>query len=363
MKRILLIANTYYQLIISIQMRLTIFKNNEVILLLSDHSKNAENICAKLNTTGIFQQTCFIKTKGIVNNRKRSEKFCDFLDISFRNRNRYSFILQNICDLSFDELICYNYGIDIIGLYSILSMYNKNIKVSLFEEGILSYGVYFEDNYRRKLIKSVRRLLGKKDISSAFYKFYCFYPQLYEGSLETVTVPSISANSDCADILRKVFNINADKLYYPQKYFYFSSVYDFECGDPIGEFELILKIADIVGRENLIIKSHPRDIRSIFTDNGFLVDENSSIPWEVIQLSGDFSDKVFMTATSGSVLAGSFMTDKPTKTFYMYKLCDISKNYGAQGTANDIYNLLQSESVKSVLNKVKIIDSLEEIVK
>lgn len=65
------------------------------------------------------------------------------------------------------------------------------------------------------------------------------------------------------------------------------------------------------------VKTHPRDSRTIYKDHGFNVDVNSSIPWEAIQLSGDFSDKVFLTINSGSVLSGSTMSEKPVKTFYM----------------------------------------------
>lgn len=77
----------------------------------------------------------------------------------------------------------------------------------------------------------------------------------------------------------------------------------------------MLKVANLVGKDNLLIKIHPRDLRTIYSDNGFNVDKNSLIPWEAIQLSSDFSDKVFLTINSGSVLSGSTMSEKPVKTF------------------------------------------------
>ena len=362
MKRVLIIANTYYQMILSIQMRLTVFNGDEVVLLLSDQSNNAYEIVQKLRTEQVFHQTAYVKLKGLIRGRKKLDKLKDFADIAFGSSNRYSLYLEAVEDPCFDELICYNYNIDIIGLYSLLCKYNRQVKVSLFEEGVLSYGIRFESNFRRELIGFFRKLQGKKDISEAFYRFYCYYPQLYYGPLETMRVPPISMECECTEVLRCVFNIDREKLSYPQKYIYFSSVCDFAGGAPIGELELVKRIAEMIGRDKLIIKAHPRDARGVYEREGLTVDRNSSIPWEAIQLSGDFSDKVFLTATSGSVLSASFMTDTPPKTFFMYKLCNIEGNEFATQSASDIDSLLHTECVKGILSKVRIIDSLEEII-
>lgn len=142
---------------------------------------------------------------------------------------------------------------------------------------------------------------------------------------------------------------------------FFTSVYDFEGGNPIGEYELVCKVAKLVGIDNLLVKTHPRDSRTIYKDHGFNVDVNSSIPWEAIQLSGDFSDKVFLTINSGSVLSGSTMSEKPVKTFYMYKLCDIKENKSCQKNAQDIEALLCESSMKEVFRNVRIAEKIEDI--
>lgn len=362
-RRLLIIANTYYQLILAIQMRMTIFCKYEVVLLLSDHSANSEAVLNRLSKREAFSEAYYIKTKGLVANRKNVQKAKDFFDIVFGRENRYSFYIDGIRNKFFDEIICFNFNIDIIGIYALLYRNNSSIKLSLFEEGLLSYGVTFEDNIRRRAIRFFRMALGKKDMYNAYENFYCFYPQLYNGALNTVGVPAIIPGSKCTDILRDIFSINESQIIYPQKFIYFSSVYDFEGGAPIGELELVKKIGELVGNENLIVKTHPRDARGIYEKNGFSVDENSNVPWEVIQLTGDFSDKVFLTATSGSVLAGSFMSAKPIKTFYLYKLCNIFNNISAQETTAAISNLLDREELKGTLRNVRIVETLEDIIK
>ena len=362
-RRLLIIANTYYQLILAVQMRLTILNNDEVVLLLSNHSNNSDKVLDKLKSEETFSEVHYIMTKGLIEKRKNIQRAKDFFDIVNGKANRYSFYLDDIENRQFDEIICFNYNIDIIGVYSLLYRNNSSIKVSLFEEGILSYGVIFEDNIRRKVIRFFRKALGKKDISDAYGNFYCFYPKLYGGVLSVIGVPAIVSGSECIDVLRNIFAINESQITYPQKYIYFSGVYDFEGGNPIGELELVKKIGKLVGKEHLIVKAHPRDTRDIYEKSGFAVDKNSAVPWEVIQLTGDFSDKVFMTATSESVLAGSFMSDKPVKTVYLYKLCDISNNISAQEAAASLLNLLGKEELKSTLCNVRIAETLEDIIK
>lgn len=361
MRRILIIANTYYQMILAIQMNETIFKKDRVVLLLSDHSKNTEIICNRLNTEQVFEKVHYIKTKNLVAKRSNFDKLKDYFDISFFSENRYSFYLEGVEDKYFDEIICYNYGIDIFGLHAIIYRSNPNVRVSLYEEGILSYGVIPENTTRRKIINASRHVLGKKSVYDVLENFYCFHPELYGGELKVVKVPEVMNGGGCAGTLKNIFALGPDQLEYPEKYIFFTSVYDFEGGAAIGEYQVVEQVADLVGKENLLVKTHPRDVRTVYTDNGFNVDKNSSIPWEAIQLSSDFSEKVFLTATSGSVLAGSFMAEKPVRTFYMFQLCDISNNASAQKNARDITNLINNENVKSALENVRVAKKIEDI--
>ena len=199
----------------------------------------------------------------------------------------------------------------------------------------------------------------RKTLKDNLHNFYCYYPILYRGNLVPVQIPRISVEAKITGILRNIFK--PDNTIYTKKYIFFTSVYDFEGGNPIGEYELVCKVAKLVGIDNLLVKTHPRDSRTIYKDHGFNVDVNSSIPWEAIQLSGDFSDKVFLTINSGSVLSGSTMSEKPVKTFYMYKLCDIKENKSCQKNAQDIEALLCESSMKEVFRNVRIAEKIEDI--
>lgn len=363
MRRILIVANTYYQMIMAMQLNNTVFKDDSVVLLLSDHSKNTETICGKLNEEHIFEGVHYIKTKGIPDRRNSVDKLTDYFQISFGRKNRYSYYLDGVQNKYFDEIICYNYGIDIIGVYSAIYWHNPNVIVSLYEEGILTYDVVPQKTIHRAIIHHSRHFFGKKSINDVLSNFYCLYPELYRGNLNPVKIPEVADSGICAETLRHVFELSADRLSYPQKYIFFTSVYDFEGGKPIGEYRLVEQVAQLVGKENLLVKIHPRDVRTIYADNGFAVDRNSEIPWEAIQLSGHFRDNVFLTATSGSVLAGSFMAENPVKTFYLYNLCKLENNSLSQNSAKNIAELLGNEKLWDILKHVHIANQIEDILK
>ena len=333
-------------------------------MLISDHSNGAEKVFKSINDSNCFNEShlictsVFFKKKHLLNSIKK------YLEICLYAQNEYSrIILKDVSPEPFDEIISHNIRRDSVSVFTALSKHNKNIILSRYEEGILSYNNTIQKiiTPKRRIMDFVRRIQGKPEFTKSGRYFYCFYPELYKGELTPVKVPLISETPETIEIIKKVFNVNLGDNDYKEKYIFFTSVYDFEGEHPIGEYELACRIADLVGKDNLLIKTHPRDRRTIYADNGFRVDKNSNIPWEAIQLSGDFGDKVFLTATSGSVLSGSFMSSNPPKTFYLYKLCDIDGNLLAEESRKSIDELLNNSEMQAVFSRVKAANTIEEI--
>lgn len=359
MKKILIIVNTYYQLIFSIQLKKTLLKNDYTEALLSDRSNGMDSIVEKIRSTGLFNDCHYIRIKGCDQRIGLTQKVKDCIDISLKDNNRYEIYLKDVKSKFFDEFLFFNSDIEIEGIYSCLLKYNKNINISLYEEGLVNYPSDILPTKREKAISLLKKIRKRPSLYTQEFHFYCFYPQLYHGNGNIVKVPLIAKNSDISIFLREIFK--PDLNIYKHKYIFFTSVYDFEGGIPVGEYDLVCKIAELVGKENLLIKTHPRDTRTIYIDNGFNVDKNSAIPWEAIQLSGNFSDKIFMTINSGSVLSGSTMSDKPVRTYYMYKLCNISGNESCKKNVQVIESLLQNDEMGEILKTVKIAQRLEDI--
>ena len=62
----LIICDTYYQMIVAIQLARTVFKNDEVDMWITDHSVGAEKVSERLSTLEWIGEVRYIKTKEII---------------------------------------------------------------------------------------------------------------------------------------------------------------------------------------------------------------------------------------------------------------------------------------------------------
>lgn len=369
MKRVLILCTTCYQLIMAISMRLNNFNEDQVSVILTDlMSRKAGEVCRKLAQEGTFQNVYFINAK---------DRFCEpnasiidklvMLKDTIFNGGPYADIYRH----EYDLFLYHHQDVFSMELFAGLQRKNSQIQCARFEEGIISYKRCLDRKYecgklREWLTCSLRKCLHKPCLgdSETTGSFYCCYPEVYTGELMPIRVPFLKRNEEILRLLCYIFSIDETKLQYREKYIMLTSVLDFEGESPIGEFELAKKISELVDKEdhkNLLVKTHPRDTRSVYIDAGFQVDENSHIPWEIIQLVVDFSDKVLLTATSGSALSINMILEDPPQTFFLYELCHWQENSMAKESVEVIQKLLQDPQVKERVRHIHVVHDLNEI--
>lgn len=360
MRRILIVANTYYQLIMAMQMKFTLFSEDYVTLLLSDHSNNAESVHEHLKKQQLFDECVFVKSKGVIHNRSKMDKMKEFFQIVFSKSNQYEFYLKELSSLYYDEIIFYNLEIDTYGVFSILAEHNKKLQYSSYEEGVLSYGNFFYDSTKFKIVRKLRRIIGKPAIFDRYQKFYCVYPELYKGFLEAVQIPQISTeNKRLKEVLADIFQIQSGVDYSQFRYIYFESIYDTE-GRGIGEVELLLEFAKRVGKENILVKKHPRSTNYVYEENGIAVDTNSAAPFEAIQLNHDMSGCTFVAAMSGSVLSVNSIVDQPSNVLLIYPLTDYQKRQDTYEFAMHVEDVINQFQSAGKMGHLKILRSTNE---
>lgn len=357
MKRVLCLCNTYYQLIFAFQLKRCMYERDYFLLLISDHSKGAEGLAVRISKLNVFDDVRFVATKSI-----------DYTDSKFNSKMQHvDDIFEFINDATFDEFLFYNISQSTTFLFSRLYAKNKNIQCSRFEEGILSYGSFLKHIpvtsswYVNHAVYCIRKIIPQINYIDRVRHFYCYYPQVYKGKFEAIALPLINKN-EFGEKIVQAFGVNYIELQYNEKYIFFTSVYDFEGGESIGEFELVKKIADVVGKDNLLVKMHPRDTRTVYVDEGFHIDTNSSVPFEALLFAYNFSDKVLLTATSGAVLSASLMLENPPETYYMYPLCKLDGNPTAKKTVEQIDDVLCHESMRDKLKQIHVCNDVRDIV-
>lgn len=354
----LIVVNTYSQLTVALQLLNTLFNNDKVSLIISDHSNNSETIYETIKGLHIFYKVYYKATKKYCD---ANENLWDKLTCQYhliRGQN----IFYDIAQEQWDELIYYNTDPATHILYSTIIKSNPSLKAAWYEEGIMSYTTPFMKCRKYDIMRMVLQLIGCKDLESITEKFYCFYPTEYHGCLQPIKIPLLSREDDfIKKTLKKIFNIRIQDNDYSYKYIFFSGVYDFEGGKSIGELDIICEIAECVGKDNLLVKVHPRDKAERFQAKGLNVDMNSHIPWEAVQINYDFSRNIFLTTLSGSVLFINMMIKEPTLTYIVYPLCKIHENECAMRNARDIENFIDKGIDGKKLKWLNKVDCLDNI--
>lgn len=312
MKR-LIICNTYYQLILAVQMRQSMFQDDVCDLWLSDHSKNAENIAQRITSLGVFSSTRYITTKAYTYQNSTLEDILEVIRCNFGKIHPIEIDL-------YDEIIFYNVSLK---LYQIQDYYKKIghvAKWSLMEEGIFSYSTDFTCGNRVNLTRKLRKFTHRDDLIQMACQYYCTNPELkkIKTNCEIIKIPSSDSSlTELRDTLNYIFNFDPDRNGFRQKYIYFASSSDID-GNPYGETEFVLRLVRELGRENLLVKMHPRDLRSVYEDEGITVTRDSSVPWEVIQMNLDLSNKTLLTINSGAFISISTIMDSDVRGYLLF---------------------------------------------
>lgn len=340
----LFFCNTNYQLITAIQITISFKKSASVIL--TDEIKNASDLGNRLVAANLFEKVAVINVK----NKQNS--------LIILKKCFFGWIPDNLKSMDFDEFVGFNLDIPSHFIFASLFKKNKNVVVNKMEEGLLSYSTPETTCRVLSLSWKLRKFFGKPNLREKAYGFYCFQPQAYSGDLKTICIPKIESTDTIKKSLESIFAPNGVSRY-KEKYVFLSCVYDFEGGQPIGELNLASAIANMVGKENLIVKVHPRDNAERYVKAGLRVDTNSRVPFEVIELCSDFKDKVLITTLSGSLLNFNSVLENPIRGIYGYKLCDLEINDLAKHYSGVLAGYLNNCAVE--LRNIEVAQKLEDI--
>lgn len=213
--------------------------------------------------------------------------------------------------------------------------YNKAFYYYLLHKGISTKIHLFEDGMNSYILNNVV-LCARDFINHEYYENLSFDKNIvehlvYEPSVVVEKVPQISYTGipkmdtlpkKSVNVLKKLFE---DATLPKQKYIFLEEAF-FQDGIASTDVELLEDIAEVVGKENIIVKTHPRNKVDRFSSRGFAVMENTIIPWEMVLLNSDISEKVFLTISSTAAISAGFSFDKEFKAIYMYKVMSLGMN-------------------------------------
>lgn len=347
MKKILFLVNTHFQLLVAISIKINLLFECPVTIYISDSSKDMDMIAERLKKTRLFNDVFLInRQKYIASSTKKLNTF-------FLYTFKCSALNRILPERQYDYDYIFFYNFDFVSALVIkkhLDIGNK-VRICRFEEGYVSY---FYNSINSDIVRfgdMLKRLWNKKiDYQEYFEAYYFFEPSFvqFKDQFEIKEIPKISLdNSVFQGIIRKLYPIENIMDSFDKKYIFLEESFSIDKKESINDMALILSIADIVGKENLVIKLHPRNMFNRFKKFGIKTCSIVGIPWEIIQYSYDFNDKVLLTVSSGSVLSSKVLFDKNIKTYLLFNCTDkypklVTQEY--KRYLNDIFNKYGGEN-------------------
>jgi len=304
-KKNVIVCNTLFQIIIAAHLRLTVLRGEFVDIIVSNHTKNSRDITKNIEKLNLFDNVIFIK------NKKTLQKGNGVLSkISYGIKRVFEtlnniVVVNKICRKNnYDCLLINNISIFTMLFYKKLLSKNKNTELCLFEEGLGTYSNAYTNADKPNSLH--RKLINRTGIIANFNKLYLMFPDLLEWSApnaEIVQLPKINVNdSRFVSTINIIFDIKEIKDKYDKPIIFFEESH-FTDGFAVSDIDLVNQIADIVGKENIMIKLHPRTSVNRFKTLGYKTNSDTNIPWEVVALNQDLANKTLITISSGSVLS------------------------------------------------------------
>ena len=93
-------------------------------------------------------------------------------------------------------------------------------------------------------------------------------------------------------------------------------------GVDIGDVALMDRVARLVGKENILVKIHPRNQVNRFQEAGYATNQDTSMPWELIVLNSSFERTLFMTVGSSAATNPWCVFGIPAKAVFLCNLVE-----------------------------------------
>lgn len=330
MNKSLYVCNTVYQILVAMWIKKTLNTNSNADIIISNHMNGGKEICDRMRKLKLFDNCYFCETKeysygGILRDLSDDETSL----LIHRHPEQY---IKRVfpCECKYNCLFISNVDKFAQILFDACSRRVRRCKLYLFEDGISTYTKAFEECYQ------LTRMLKTDFIHQIVYKYiynkrcifgnvsgcYLFNPQFFDWSVDFPLIEMKKIDINDKDYVKNcniVFDYhNQDK--YDTKYIFMEESF-FADGVPINDCEIVEEIARRVGKENIMVKIHPRNPINRFKELGFKTNSNMSVPWELIIMNDQqVCDSTFITIASSSVLNPILIFGRRIKVYSIYSL-------------------------------------------
>lgn len=370
MGKMLFVCNTVYQLFIALWLKETELLDDRIDIIITDHMNNSSGLLKNVQKYSDFETAVGVKSKQYAYFQSESGRLEEVITNVFPEFTLNKFLKMSLKD--YTDYYIANIDRFTLLLYRALKRRNGTVKVHIYEDGLGTYSQSFERTlfYREDLnrLNWIKRVLHQKvyrlepvindivDVSVFAVNKVQWEPR------DNVSVRKMNkinrSNKRFRERCNRIFGFEKGELY-PEKYIFFEQPFEEDVGE-VNDLELIKMIADRVGKDNIIIKTHPRSSRNRFGEIGLKTNSNSSIPWEVILLNmKDLKSKTLITVSSTCVITPWLLYGESTTVYSIYTLIKRGSNGRMLGENLEDATLSLLLQYSDVVKLVKDISEIE----
>ena len=298
--KILFVCNTVYQILVASWIKHKEHADDECDMVISNHMNNSELLCANMKRAKI-------KNGERPYNGRLGKLYYD----SFPSNCLDKYICL---EKKYDALYIANFDRFNALIYDVLKRRNRSLKLFVYEDGLSTYGLItkgFYDVHKpsdNPVVRFVHNRIYRRN--SLYQNVDCL--RVFDKSLCEWTPDCDIEQIERIDVNDTVFKQNINTVFdydsledsYEEQYIFFEESYFADYGY-MEDVNLVERIAEKVGKENLLIKMHPRNPENRFKEIGYKTNINTAIPWEVIALNLDLSQKTLITISSSSLISAN----------------------------------------------------------
>lgn len=355
----LVIVNSVFNLMVAIQLRLTYLETDEVDLIISDETPSFRQLYYRKVLENVFTNVYFAEVKEY---QVTKRKF-------FSPKYALSEILKE-SPKSYSDIFFWNPDFIIYNYYKWYKCIRKKVNFHLYGDAMSSYILDAPDGNRNEGMYTGNKknilnfldkwLFGYTRIADINYDYYIFMKEMFLKSTlrNLISIPTIDVNNKF--VLELYNSIYEYKGYYiNQKYIYLDTARDgyITDEDVLGILRVLI---DYLGRDNIIVKPHPRVDEKIYLQLGIEIFDRN-VPWEIYCMNNQVSDKiVFCSLTSAAVMPYILFG----KEYEIVSVCDMIPNtHPHLIDLRMIYEAVnrQEHNIKFISDRIGLIQYLEKI--
>lgn len=326
-KRYLIIVGQLFQLMVAAHMKETLLKDGDVdIIIIAGNSAGLRNAYLRIKDMQYFRNVFFVDNDILGSSKDKIKAISKFLC----GKYDWKPVSEVLRDNEYDQIISVSETVYVYLLWVYLNV-RKKTELYIYDEGAgvyLGYNVFETCTLHSicyRLIDAVLALTKRPKVLDKFKGYYLFYPNLiqFQTKYGTYQIPKIETQKpQYRNFIETAFG-DISKSDLDAKYIFFEENIE----DPsIDDFSLIMKIAEKVGKDNIVVKLHPRRNVDRFSNLGIKVSKSTGIPWEAFLLVNDYKDKVIITISSNVAFSSRLYFKQNLPTIMLYKITGLNRN-------------------------------------